>query len=88
MTLFILDFQLLIPFVEEDASKHEDRSAAQSRPNEEKREIVEVNKVMFPEYTSIVRFTGSDASRCFFNQKQLSKMINIRFYMSTSNSLT
>ncbi|TWW65759.1 Mediator of RNA polymerase II transcription subunit 30, partial [Takifugu flavidus] len=34
----------LIPFVEEDASKHEDRSAAQSRPNEEKREIVEVNK--------------------------------------------
>lgn len=37
----------MIPFVEEDASKHEDRSAAQSRPNEEKREIVEVNKVMF-----------------------------------------
>lgn len=48
MTSVFLDFQLLIPFVEDDASKHEDRSAAQSRPNEEKREIAEVNKVMLP----------------------------------------
>ncbi|XP_035537523.1 mediator of RNA polymerase II transcription subunit 30 [Morone saxatilis] len=35
----------LIPFVEDDSSKHEDRSAAQSRPaTEERREILEVNK--------------------------------------------
>lgn len=40
-------FQLLIPFVEDDSSKHEDRLAAQSRPvTEERREIVEVNKVL------------------------------------------
>lgn len=48
ITLFYLDFQLLIPFVEEDASKREDRSAAPSRPNEERREIAEVNKVTCP----------------------------------------
>lgn len=41
--------QLLIPFVEDDGSKHEDRSAAQSRPaTEERREILEVNKVLCP----------------------------------------
>ncbi|XP_027142892.1 mediator of RNA polymerase II transcription subunit 30 isoform X2 [Larimichthys crocea] len=35
----------LIPFVEDDSSKHEDRTAAQSRPaTEERREILEVNK--------------------------------------------
>ncbi|KAK1880229.1 LOW QUALITY PROTEIN: mediator of RNA polymerase II transcription subunit 30 [Trematomus bernacchii] len=35
----------LIPFVEDDNSKHEDRSAGQSRPpTEERREILEVNK--------------------------------------------
>ncbi|XP_039976904.1 mediator of RNA polymerase II transcription subunit 30 isoform X3 [Xiphias gladius] len=35
----------LIPFVEDDSSKHEDRSAGQSRPaTEERREILEVNK--------------------------------------------
>lgn len=40
-------FQLLIPFVEDDSSKHEDHSAAQSRPaTEERREILEVNKVL------------------------------------------
>lgn len=40
-------FQQLIPFVEDDSSKHEDRSAAQSRPaTEERREILEVNKVL------------------------------------------
>lgn len=39
-------FQQLIPFVEDDGSKHEDRSAGQSRPaTEERREILEVNKV-------------------------------------------
>lgn len=42
-------FQLLIPFVEDDGSKHEDRSAAQSRhAAEERREILEVNKVLCP----------------------------------------
>ncbi|KAI4817602.1 hypothetical protein KUCAC02_010986 [Chaenocephalus aceratus] len=36
----------LIPFVEDDNSKHEDRSAGQSRPpTEERREILEVNKL-------------------------------------------
>lgn len=41
--------QLLIPFVEDDGSKHEDRSAAQSRhAAEERREILEVNKVPCP----------------------------------------
>lgn len=40
-------FQQLIPFVEDDSSKHEDRSAGQSRPvTEERREILEVNKVL------------------------------------------
>ncbi|KAI3358738.1 hypothetical protein L3Q82_015147, partial [Scortum barcoo] len=35
----------LIPFVEDDSSKHEDRSAGQTRPaTEERREILEVNK--------------------------------------------
>ncbi|XP_039976898.1 mediator of RNA polymerase II transcription subunit 30 isoform X1 [Xiphias gladius] len=38
----------LIPFVEDDSSKHEDRSAGQSRPaTEERREILEVNKFSF-----------------------------------------
>lgn len=41
--------KLLIPFVEDDGSKHEDRSAAQSRhAAEERREILEVNKVLCP----------------------------------------
>ncbi|KAG7225434.1 hypothetical protein INR49_027428, partial [Caranx melampygus] len=39
----------LIPFVEDDSSKHEDRSAGQSRlAAEERREILEVNKVCCP----------------------------------------
>ncbi|KAM3858187.1 mediator of RNA polymerase II transcription subunit 30 [Diretmus argenteus] len=48
----------LIPFVEDDGSKHEERSANQSRPaTEERREILEVNKVMssrFLPYETIV----------------------------------
>ncbi|KAJ4927933.1 hypothetical protein JOQ06_015734 [Pogonophryne albipinna] len=39
-------FSQLIPFVEDDNSKHDDRSAGQSRPpTEERREILEVNKI-------------------------------------------
>lgn len=39
-------FQQLIPFMEDDGSKHEERSAGHSRPaTEERREILEVNKV-------------------------------------------
>ena len=38
--------QQLIPYVEEDSSKHEERSASQVRPaTEERREVLEVNKV-------------------------------------------
>ncbi|XP_028317804.1 mediator of RNA polymerase II transcription subunit 30 isoform X1 [Gouania willdenowi] len=37
--------ELLIPFVEDDGSKHEERSSGQSRPvSDERREILEVNK--------------------------------------------
>lgn len=46
-TLPLCGLQLLIPFVEDDGSKLEDRSATQSRPaNEERSEIQEVNKVL------------------------------------------
>lgn len=41
--------QQLIPYVEDDSSKHDERLASQARPaTEERREILEVNKVSCP----------------------------------------
>lgn len=75
--------------MEEDTSKHEDRSAAQSRPNEEKREIVEVNKVMFPgiqihQHCLVRRFRSQ---LVVIQSKPVIKDDKHQVYKSTDNSL-
>lgn len=47
VVVFLCSVQQLIPFVEDDGSKHDDRPGGQSRSAaEDRREITEVNKVL------------------------------------------